>query len=86
MVMMIGGCIMSGKKVVYADHAATTAVTESVMAAMEPYFREYWGNLQAFICSEERRQQPSETPVNLSPTLSAAMSQRFISPPAVPKQ
>jgi cysteine desulfurase len=41
---MIGGRIMSEKKVVYADHAATTAVTERVMAAMEPYFREYWGN------------------------------------------
>lgn len=35
---------MSEKKFVYTDHAATTAVTESVMAAMEPYFREHWGN------------------------------------------
>ena len=33
---------MSEKKFVYADHAATTAVTESVMKAMEPYFRDNW--------------------------------------------
>ena len=35
---------MSVKKIIYADNAATTPVSESVMEAMEPYFTEIWGN------------------------------------------
>ena len=29
---------------IYLDHAATTPVTEAVLAEMLPYFREYSGN------------------------------------------
>ncbi len=34
----------AGKKVVYADHIATTPVAEEVLEAMMPYFREVFGN------------------------------------------
>lgn len=32
------------KRIIYADNAATTAVTEEVLSAMLPYFRENFGN------------------------------------------
>ncbi len=32
------------KNRIYADNAATTAVSQSVMDAMLPFFKEYWGN------------------------------------------
>ena len=35
---------MSDKRTVYADNAATTPVTPSVIEAMTPYFGEIWGN------------------------------------------
>ncbi|GAB6065303.1 cysteine desulfurase family protein [Aquifex pyrophilus] len=34
----------AGKRVVYADHIATTPVAEEVLEAMLPYFREIFGN------------------------------------------
>lgn len=34
----------SNKRLVYADNAATTAVSESVLEAMLPYFKEQYGN------------------------------------------
>ena len=32
------------KRIIYADNAATTAVSEKVLSAMLPYFRENFGN------------------------------------------
>ena len=35
------------KRFVYADNAATTRVSDEVVAAMLPYFTEYYGNPSA---------------------------------------
>ena len=36
--------IIMEKRSIYADNAATTAVSEEVLEAMLPYFREGYGN------------------------------------------
>jgi cysteine desulfurase len=36
--------MMTAQRTVYMDHAATTPVRPEVMAAMEPYFSEFYGN------------------------------------------
>ncbi len=35
---------MTAKRTIYLDHAATTGLREEVWDAMEPYFREFYGN------------------------------------------
>lgn len=38
------------KRTVYADHAATTAVSDAVLQAMLPYFTQHYGNPSAVYC------------------------------------
>lgn len=42
------------KRLIYLDHAATTGLHEEVWAAMEPYFREFYGNPSSIHSSGRR--------------------------------
>ena len=49
------------KRFIYADNAATTAVSEEVLAAMLPYFREGYGNASSIYKLGRDAQKAVET-------------------------
>lgn len=52
---------MEPKKRIYADHAATTPVSEEVIAAMAPCFSELWGNPSSLHTDGQRAKELVDT-------------------------
>ena len=49
------------KRMIYADNAATTAVSDEVLEAMLPYFRENYGNASSIYKLGRDAQKAVET-------------------------
>ena len=51
---------LNGKKVIYADNAATTSVSPAVLEAMLPFYKEFYGNPSSLYSIGNAAKQPME--------------------------
>lgn len=51
---------LNGKKVIYADNAATTSVSPAVLDAMLPFYKEFYGNPSSLYSIGNAAKQPME--------------------------
>ena len=51
---------MNGKKVIYADNAATTSVSPAVLDAMLPFYKEFYGNPSSLYSIGNAAKKPLE--------------------------
>lgn len=69
---------------IYLDNAATTKVADSVVDAMLPYFKEYYGNASSIYQLGAKVRKHSMSRENISPEHSVQKRTRFILQQAVP--
>lgn len=74
------------KKLIYLDNAATTKTSEEVVAAMLPYFTEYYGNPSSVYEFASESKKAFQMQEERSQRLWEHRKMRFISQPVVPRQ
>ena len=72
----------NGKRIVYADNAATTAVSPAVLDAMLPFYKELYGNPSSLYSLGNAAKKRWRKRARRSPAASAPTRTRSISPRA----
>ena len=79
--------MVSANGLIYMDHAATTPVRPEVVAAMMPYFSEYFGNPSSiYTLAQESRGVVDTARRTVARSLLAAALVRSPSPPGAPRR